>query len=675
MILLPSIDTRASAGRSPWDDYWYNPVTEATSSGVEVNAQTAMSDTAVFQAVRVLAEGAAMLPFVLYERTGAETRSRATNHSLFRVLRNQANPELTAFEHIEWVQSSAVVRGNGYSEIQRDRSGRIVALWPLLSNKMQKLERRGSALWYIYRLRMPNGVEKDVALPSRNVLHIKGFAAGGLLGLHPINTCRDAIGVKLALRVYLGKFFSNGANLKGVLQHPGKLSEPAHARLKKDVTAQYENLTNAHRTMILEEGMSWHQSGVSPEDAQAIESNVYSVQEVARIFNTRPHFLMELSRATFSNIEAQGIEHVVYTMGPWLVRWEQRADMSLLSESEKGQFFTEFLRDALLRGTTKERFEAYSIARQNGWMSGDDIRARENMNPLPNEEGKVFWAPLNMQNAKLLVDPEPLESEDDGTEVEDEDDERSAAPMPEWRQAGAARLALRRAFSATILSAAGRVVRGEVREGRKNLIPLLDTGRKPDAHDWLDGYYIGGDAAYVALVDRQLRPAITSYASAIAKGAALETGAAAPNIEEFVSAYLKGLTRHQARSSHGQLRKIMDESGPDAVIADMEKRMAEWLERKPGKIARRQVTQADGAIAREIWKRQGVKEVVWHVIGDTCPFCNRLDGRVVGIQGAFVPKGTAVEVAGKSPIWAGANVLHPPLHQGCDCFISTRKKA
>jgi HK97 family phage portal protein len=672
MILFPSLDARVSAGRSPWDDYWYSPVSEPTSTGINVDVPAAMSDTAVYQAVRVLAEGVMMMPLILYERTGAETRERARNHPLYRILTDEANPEITAPEFIEWLQASAAIRGNGYAEIQRDRAGRVVALWPLLSHKMQRIERRDSSLWYIYRLKTTTGAEKDVAIPSKNILHIKGFSAGGLLGLHPISTCRDAIGLSLALRKFGGRFFANGANAGGILEHPDKLSPEAHARLKKSIAEEYTSLNRAHRTMILEEGMSWKQTGVSPEDAQALESRQFQVPEVARVFNVKPHLLMDLTRATFDNIAEQGIEHVVYTIGAWLVRWEKRTKMSLLSEAEKARFFTEFLRDVLLQGTPKERFEAYSIAKQNGWITTNEIRQRENMNPAPGEQGEIFWAPLNMVNAEALVDPEPTDSEDDGNFEEDEG-ERSVEPVQEWRQAGAARIALRQAFSAKILAGAKRVVQSEVREGKNNLIPLVENGQAIEARDWLDQYYIGDEASYAVLVDRQLKPAITSYATAIATEAAAEAGVAVPAIDEFVSAYLKGLTRHQARSSHGQLRKILNESGPEAVIEDMEKRMAEWLDRKPEKIRRRQVIQADGAIAREIWRREGVREVVWHVLGDTCPFCNQLDGRVVGIDGSFVPKGTAVEVEGKSPIWAGANVLHPPLHQGCDCFISTRK--
>jgi HK97 family phage portal protein len=180
------------------------------------------------------------------------------------------------------------------------------------------------------------------------------------------------------------------------MEHPGKLSEQAHQNLKKSLTEAYSGLGKSHRLMILEEGMKFSQIGIPPEDAQFIDTRRFQNEEIARIFRVPPHMLADLQKATFSNIEHQSIEFVMHTMVPWLKRWEQAIKRDLFLPSERSVYFPEFNVDGLLRGDIKSRYEAYAVGRQNGWLSADDIRELENMNPLPDGQGKVYLTPLNM---------------------------------------------------------------------------------------------------------------------------------------------------------------------------------------------------------------------------------------------------------------------------------------
>lgn len=227
---------------------------------------------------------------------------------------------------------------------------------------------------------------------------------------------REAIGMALATEEYGARFFGNGAKPGGVLEHPGKLSKEAQDRLRTSWNEMHQGLSKQHRIAILEEGMSYKQIGIPPEDAQFLETRKFQLNEIARIFRIPPHLVGDLERATFSNVEQQSIDFVVHTIRPWLVRWEQAIKLKLFTPTERRRFFAEFVADGLLRGDIKSRYEAYAIGRQNGWLSADDIRELENMNPLPDDTGKVYLVPLNMVPADKVY--EQFKQTDPGQQLE-----------------------------------------------------------------------------------------------------------------------------------------------------------------------------------------------------------------------------------------------------------------
>lgn len=377
-----------------------------TSTGIDINDNSAMGVMAVYAAVRLLSETIGSLPGHVMRETD-KGKEKARSHPLYRIIHEQANPEQTSMEWRETAMGHLLLRGNHISEKQLDGGGRVVALWPIHPDRV-RVERVSATGPLVYLVKVPPS-NTEVRLAPSQVLHLRGLGSNGITGYSPLALGRNAIALALAAQEYGARLFKNDTKPGGVLEHPGKLSQPAYDRLKASIKQEHEGLTNAHRMMILEEGMKWHQIGINPDDAQFLESRRFSVTEVARLFNVPPHLLRDLERATFANIEHQGIDFVVNSLRPWLVRFEQRMAIDLLSESDRVAHFIKFNVDALLRGDIKTRYEAYQISKQNGWLNADEIREFEDMNPLPNGLGKDYWQPLNLGVVGEIKEPLPTD--------------------------------------------------------------------------------------------------------------------------------------------------------------------------------------------------------------------------------------------------------------------------
>ncbi len=366
-----------------------------TASGARVTHSSAMKYTPFWSCVRIISGTVAMLPFLVYTRLDGGGKDRRTDHPVYQLLHTRPNDYMDALTFIETRQANVLTHGNGYAEIQRDGAGRPVALWPLLPNKTARKVAADGTLFYEIR----RDAGESVYLPDYNVLHIKGLGFDGYTGYDVVSYHREALGYGQAVKEYGARFFANGANPGGVLQHPHKLSEPVYQRLKRDWKEQHEGLAHAHRMQILEEGMEWRQAGVDPEKAQALEVQKWTVDDCARIFNIPPHKIGSMEFSKYNNVEQLQLDFVTSTMLYWFRKWEQECNYKLFSSSERKTLFCEILVDGLLRGDMETRYEAYHKGRQGGWLCVDDIRERENMNPLPDGTGKIYLEPLNMTPA------------------------------------------------------------------------------------------------------------------------------------------------------------------------------------------------------------------------------------------------------------------------------------
>ena len=359
-----------------------------STAGKRVNEFTAMQTTAVYACVRILAESIAGLPLHVYAYRG-EGRERVPGHPLFTILHDAPNPEMTSFVFRETLMVHLLLWGNAYAQILRDRAGRVAGLYPLLPNRMSVNRDEGGRLYYTYqRVTEENPNFKrggEVVLATEDVLHIPGLGFDGLIGYSPIAMARNAVGMTLACEEYGASFFANGARPGGVLQHPGVLKDPA--KLRESWQAVYGGAANTGKVAVLEEGMTYQQIGIPPEEAQFLETRKFQVDEIARLYRIPPHMVGDLDKSSFSNIEQQSLEFVKYTLNPWVVRWEQALQKSLLLPEERKRYFIRFNVDGLLRGDYQSRMQGYAVGRQNGWLSANDIREMEDMNPISAEEG------------------------------------------------------------------------------------------------------------------------------------------------------------------------------------------------------------------------------------------------------------------------------------------------
>ena len=366
-----------------------------------------MQMTAVYCCVRILSEAVASLPLQFYRYTDDGGKEKAVEHPLYFLLHDEPNPEMTSFIFRETLMTHLLLYGNAYSQIIRNGKGEVVALYPLMPDRMA-VDRDGHGrLYYEYTVYDSDDVAgrkgtdktgKTVRLKPYDVLHIPGLGFDGLVGYSPIAMAKNAIGLAIATEEYGSKFFANGAAPSGVLEHPGTIKDPS--RVRESWQNTFGGSGNANKVAVLEEGMKYTPISISPEQAQFLETRKFQIDEIARIFRVPPHMIGDLEKSSFNNIEQQSLEFVKYTLDPWVSRWEQAMVRALLTPEEKRKYFFKFNVDGLLRGDYQSRMNGYATARQNGWMSANDIRELENLDRIPAEQGGDLYL-INGNMTKL----------------------------------------------------------------------------------------------------------------------------------------------------------------------------------------------------------------------------------------------------------------------------------
>ena len=660
-----------------------------TSAGVHVTEEGALNYAAVYACVRVLAETLASVPLKTFERL-ERGKEPATGHSLYRLLHDRPNPLMTSVTLRETLMGHLCLWGNAYAEIELTEGGQVAALWPLRPDKMEKIEAAGEGLLYHYRL--PGG--QLAVLPGWRVLHVLGLSPDGVMGYSPIALMRQGIGLGIATETFGSTFFGNGARPGGILVHPGVLPDEAYERLYESWYGKFGGLGNSNRIAILEEGVTYTSIGVPPEDAQFLETRKFQRSEVAGWFRVPPHMIGDLERATFSNIEHQAIEFVKYTMLPWFSRWEQALDAKLLSEGERERYFTRFVVDGLMRGDTTSRYQAYAIGRQNGWLSANDIRELEEMNPI--EGGDVYLVPLNMVDAGEGARGQGPGAREEGmaddgrqtTEEEEEGARGQGAGAREERvrlsngreiragQLGAARKrqGLQRTYRGLYGDVTGRVARREAAEVGKAARAILGTRSVKDFRRWLDEFY----EEHATWTARQLRPVTEAYAGQVGELVAAELGREeGPALTNFTARYVETAGARRATRGRKRIEGILDEprelvdadgDGEPDVLEAIEAEIAGWEEGAAG-WAEDEAVRAGNALALAAYGAEGVTRKTWVTIGDSCPYCDELSGATMEIERPFVANGQALGAGRGEPLVVGTDIGHAPAHKGCDCVV------
>ena len=363
-----------------------NAIGRTSGSGVSVDKNTAITFTAVWSAVRLLSESISILPVNVYERQPNGDKTLASKNAVYNLVHNEPNYYMSSVAFFEKIMMDLCLSGNSYVQIVRNGGGTPQELLPLNAQDINVKINNGQIFYH--------NRSSDIVLDDYDVLHFKGVSQDGIMGLSPITQNANAIGWGIALEEYGSKYFTNSAKLSGVLETDRALSEQAIERLKNSFSNTYNQLQNAQSTAILEEGLSFKPITISPEQSQFLASRVFSITEVARMFNIPTFMLQEHSKSSFNNIESLSQSYVTYTLMPYIRRMESEMNRKLFKTSEKGRVFVEWNVNGLLRGNIKDRTDSYKTALTNGYMTINEVRRKENMNSIV--EGDEHYLPLNM---------------------------------------------------------------------------------------------------------------------------------------------------------------------------------------------------------------------------------------------------------------------------------------
>ena len=389
----------SSGDRSPYGEFWFEPVSARTGSGMRVSPDSALRLAAVYACVRILAETMASLPLVVYQRRADGGKDKVTDHWLYRLMAKRPNRFQNPFEWREMLQGHMALRGNAYNQIITNPRGEIIELMPIHPDRV-KIELLPSGE---YRYRVTDRSGTEVILPRGEVWHLRGLSSDGLMGMSPIELARENLGMALAAQDYGARFFANDAKpTGGWIEFPGTFKDNEAKKVFRESYQQAQSGANRGKVLVLENGMKFHEVGVTNKDAQFLELRKFQITDIARLFRVPPHMIADLERATFSNIEQQSLEFVMHTMTPWAERWEASIESELLLEGDDIEIEFDFAN--LMRGDAASRSSYYQSGIQNGWLTRNEARIAENLNPIDGLDQPL--RPLNMVEEDAAEDLE-----------------------------------------------------------------------------------------------------------------------------------------------------------------------------------------------------------------------------------------------------------------------------
>ena len=647
-------ETRASLANPP--DWLYNLFTAGTKTytGKAISKEMALTSSAVYACIRILSENVGSLPLHLYRRT-TEGREKAIDHQLYSILHFRPNPEMTSMIYRETITEHLVGWGNSYSNIVYDNANRVKELWPLRPDQME-VERKDGELLYKYTV--PSG--KIYFLSRKEVLHIPGLGFNGLIGYSVLTKARETIALALGMEEYIARFFGNDARPGIILKHPGTLSDPAKDNLRKSWNEKYQGLEKKHLMAVLEEGLDIKEIGFPPEDAQFIQGRKFEIEELGRWFQVPLHMLQHTEPSTSwgTGIDQLTRGFISYSLRPWLIREEQNFSMQLLKENEWLDYYFEHNVEGLLRGDSKARSEYYKNMFMVAAMSPNDILALENMPPVPG--GDERFVPLNMKPLSWFSSgPPPVK------QIKEEQKclEHRASP-PEGRTR------IKKAYHRLFVAAAERIVNKETIALKRAVKKHLGQRNLGSFQDWIEEFY--GD--FPANIKSAFLQVIRSYAEEMQAATASEIGVEvglSAELDAWIREYADRFSERYVESSLGQLRQIIDKTDIKDLQDAINQRADEWTETRPTKIGDRETKQAGEGVAAFVILAGGYK-LVWNTAGKNCPYCDELDGMVIERGQSFVQSNTDLNPEGaEKPMSIYRSKAHPPLHDGCDCFVGS----
>lgn len=583
MGLLSSMREERSSSSLSNPDRWFIRMVNGTTTtaGVDVDQDAVLSSTALFAGIRFIAQTVGMVPIKVYQRRKEGVgKDPAYNHPAYWLLHDEPNEEQTPIEFWEMLLAFAILGGNGRAQIIRDGAGRPVEMWPLVPHRIKPARTSSGVLHYLVTF---PGETKARVIAAEDIFDLRGFGVDGLLGFDIVDGMREAIGTMLATERFAAAFYGNGATPSGFLKHPNRLSPEAQKNIKDGWNGENRGPSKQQKIALLQEGMEFVQISTDPDKAQADVARRFSVTQAARILNLPPHILRDLDRSTNNNIEQQSLELVGYSLMPWMVRIAQQAMKKLFLPSQRSKYVVEHVVEQLLRGDIKARYEAYAVGRERGWLNANDIREKENMNPI--DGGDEYLVQVNMIPQRLLANlyerPADDESGDDGASDADYTGNDAARTLQK-----AMRMSCVRLFE----DAASRIVRAETGSIRKAL-RKSNGGRDGIA---LRSAIDTGYADHAQFVTRALLPGAQTFAEVLAGASGRSLG----GIPDAVLAQLRRDSVADVASRISEARTLIATTDPEKIEEALSRMLDTWEADAPASISEREMDGIAAIVAR-----------------------------------------------------------------------------
>lgn len=398
-----------------WNPALWN-IGGVNTAGETVTEETALTYSAFWNAVNLISGTVATLPLHLMRPIQPKGAVKFTESNLYTLMHDKWNPFMTAYTGRKTICAHVLTWGNGYAEKVYDGM-RLRELWPIPPSRVKNIVMDGGKL--VYEIIVDG---EEIYIPQERMLHLRGLGNDGFVGYSVVGFARKSLGLSMAMETFGGNFFEQGMNPGAVLKHPNKVGDIK--KMREAFTDVYAGIGKTHRLMLLEEGMDFEKIGMSLADATFLESRTFQIPEIARWFNLPPHKLKDLTKSSFNNIEQEQISYVVDSILPWLINFEQEYNVQLLTDSQmmrEGLYFNHVV-EGLLRADSKSRAEFYQIMRRNGFMTMNEVREREDLNPIDDPLADELWTEVNLS---------PLSKYDEMSVTEPGQEPQTALPEPQ----------------------------------------------------------------------------------------------------------------------------------------------------------------------------------------------------------------------------------------------------
>lgn len=657
-------------------------ITSLVRSGVRVDEGTSMRLGTVFACVRNISQDFAATPLHLYKRSGRKNE-RADKHQLYSLLHDAPNPETTSFNFKQALMANLLLWGNGYAYKERNEFGQVIGLWNLRSDMVSPSRNEQGELQYQIGSK---------TYTRDHILHVPGLGFDGTSGRSCIQYAREPISIGLAAEELGARFFGSGAHLGGVISVKGELSDTAFDRTKVQFNEMYKGLENATGIPILEGGATFTNTTIPLKDAQYIETRKFSRNEIAMMFRVPPHKVNDLERATFSNIEEQDLDYYKSALLPWFICVEQALDLQLVKDGdfyEKTAYYFHFNADAILRGSTADRYEAHSLAINAQWLTQNEAREMEGLNPFDGEEYDLPIQPLNMADKG----GDPVESElKDKSSQEVSQQETDDDPKKREEIIGGNADALYDERRMLMRMYEPKVSSMRLRHLGADEKAVLELAKDKSGEE-LKNAVIEHFGPRYEQVSKEMQEIMQPFSMMVLASAVSETGKGGVSMDN--SRYAKFVKSYCDRYSKGYLadtkrmvlnaidaaamepqRAIHDEETEDEAesieMSFEEARGGSWPGQKQEQAAQDEVNRALGAFLVMAYQLLGVKRKVWVGVGTSCPMCRQLIGSTVEVEKSFTEEGGVLEWTddlGRVQTMVTHYRSAPPLHKGCDCQV------